>query len=394
MEQNNFEYVKKDLPSSFGKFGYALTLIGIIAAVLAFVFDPTRATFNSLMIFVYLMGIGMCALFLIGLEYLTDAVWSVAFRRITEYLTPLILIAPLFAIPVLFNMYDVFHWSHQEAVNADKILQSKAPYLDVGFFIIRTIAVVVIMGAFFLIIIRNSGKQDSTGDQKLTRINIKLSALLMPFFGIAISLIAMDWIMSLEAHWFSTIFAVYYFSGSLLTTFAIITLFAVKLKEWEILPSFLGRDHFYNLGAFMFAFTNFWAYIAFSQFMLIWYANLPEETYWFIAKYQGSWAYISYGIILINFLVPYAGLVSQPSKSNLKVLKIMAGWLIFAHLYDLYWLIMTTYNKEGAFFGWIELGFIMLGIGVVMLMFKMIYAKRNLIPVGDPKLNRCIDFHL
>lgn len=394
MEQNKFNYVKKDLPSSFGRYGYALTLVGIIAAVLAFTFDPTRATFNSLLIFIYLMGIGLCSLFLIGLEYLTDAVWSVGFRRILEYLTPLILIAPLFAIPVLFNMHTVFHWTHQEVVEADKLLQAKSPYLNISFFTIRFVAIIIIMSAFMYLIIRNSAKQDTLSDQKLTSKNIKLSALLMPFFGVSITILGIDWMMSLEPHWFSTIFGVYYFSGSLLTTFAILTFFAVKLKDWDILPEFLGRDHFYNLGAFMFAFTNFWAYIAFSQFMLIWYANIPEETYWFMQKFQGSWLYVSFGIILINFLVPYAALVSQPSKSNLTRLKQMALWLIFAHLYDLYWLTMSTFNKEGAFFGWIEAGFIALGLGVVMLMFKMVYAKRNLIPVGDPKLNRSINFHL
>ena len=394
MEQNKFNYIKADLPAKFGKIGYGLLIIGVIAAVLAFLFEPARASFSSLLIFVFLMGLGLCSLFLVALEYLTDAVWSVAFRRISEFITPLVFIAPLFAIPVLFNMHDVFHWSHNEAVQSDKILQWKSPYLNMSFFLIRLFAVIGIMTLFFYMIIRNSGKQDLNPDQKFTRINIKLSAIFLPFFGISITLIAIDWLMSLEAHWFSTIFGVYYFSGSLLSAFAVLTLFSVKLKEWKILPDFLGRDHFYNLGAFMFAFINFWAYIAFSQLLLIWYANLPEETYWFAAKFHGSWQYFSVGLIFIQFLIPYAALVSQPSKSDFKRLKIMSVWILFAHLYDLYWLSMTTFDKSGIFFGWIELGFIILGIGTVMVMFKIVYSKRNLIPVGDPKLDRCINFHI
>jgi len=392
--ENNYTYVKKDLPSVLGKFGYTFLLVGIVATVLAFVFDPTRATFNSLLTFTYLMGIGMCSLFLIGLEYLADAVWSVGFRRIAEYLAVLVLIAPIFAIPVLFNMHGVFHWTHEEAVAADAILAKKAPYLNVNFFIIRFIGIILVMGAFLLILVRNSAKQDSSGDQKITWRNIKWSAVMMPFFGISITLIAVDWLMSLEPHWFSTIIGVYYFSGSLLTTFAIITLFAVKLKDWNILPDFITKDHFYNLGAFMFAFINFWAYIAFSQLLLIWYANIPEETFWYLLKFEGSWMYVSIGLIFIQFLIPYAALVSQPSKSSYKRLKIMAIWLIFAHFYDLYWLAMSTYNKDGAFFGWIEIAFIILGIGVVVTTFKIVYNKRKLVPVGDPKLKRCIDFHL
>jgi hypothetical protein len=392
--QNNYTYVKKDLPSVLGKFGYTFLLVGIVATVLAFIFDPTRATFNSLLTFTYLMGIGICALFLVGLEYLTDAVWSVGFRRIAEYLAVLIVIAPIFAIPVLLNMHDVFHWTHEEAVATDVFLSKKAPYLNLTFFVIRFIGIVLVMGLFLLILVRNSARQDITGDQKITHRNIKWSAVMMPFLGISTTMIAIDFLMSLEPHWFSTIFGVYYFSGSLLTTFAIITLFAVKLRDWGILPEFITKDHFYNLGAFMFAFINFWAYIAFSQFLLIWYANIPEETFWYLLKFEGSWVYVSLGLIFIQFLIPYAALVSQPSKSNYKRLKIMAIWLIFAHFYDLYWLAMSTYNKDGAFFGWIEIAFIVLGIGVVVTLFKIVYNKRKLVPVGDPKLKRCMDFHL
>ncbi len=392
--ENNYTYIKKDLPSVLGKFGYTFLLVGIVATVLAFIFDPTRATFNSLLTFTYLMGIGICALFLIGLEYLTDAVWSVGFRRIAEYLAVLIVIAPIFAIPVLLNMHDVFHWTHEEAVATDEFLSKKAPYLNVSFFVYRFIGIVLVMGVFLLILVRNSARQDISGDQKITHRNIKWSAVMMPFLGISVTMIAIDFLMSLEPHWFSTIFGVYYFSGSLLATFALITLFAVKLRDWNILPEFITKDHFYNLGAFMFAFINFWAYIAFSQFLLIWYANIPEETFWYLLKFEGSWKFVSIGLIFIQFLIPYAALVSQPGKSNYKRLKIMAIWLLFAHFYDLYWLAMSTYNKDGAFFGWIEIAFIVLGIGIVATLFKIIYNKRNLVPVGDPKLKRCMDFHL
>ncbi len=394
MEQSNYNYIKVDLPAKFGRIGFSALIIGIVAGVLAFLFEPVRASFNSLLLFVYLMGLGMCSLFLVALEYLTDAVWSVAFRRISEFLTPLIFIAPIFAIPVLFNMHDVFHWSHEEIVSTDKILQGKSPYLNMSFFLIRFFAIIGIMTLFFYLIIRNSGKQDSNPDQKYTRVNVRLAAILIPFFGISITLISIDWLMSLEPHWFSTIFGIYYFAGSLLASFAVLTIFAVTLKEWKILPDFLGRDHYYNLGAFMFAFLNFWAYIAFSQLLLIWYANVPEETFWFKEKFVGTWGYFSIGLIFVQFLIPYAALVSQPSKSNFKRLKIMAIWIIFAHFYDLYWLVMTTYDKSGVFFGWIEIGFILLGIGTVMVMFKIVYSKRNIIPVGDPKLNRCINFHI
>jgi hypothetical protein len=394
MSQNNYNYVKKALPDSFGKYSLGFTGIGLVFVILAFLFEPIRATFDSLIVFAFLMGLGMCSLFLIGIEYLTGAVWSVPFRRIGEYLVPIVFIAPLFAIPVLFNLSEVYHWAHHTAVAGDKLLQAKAPYLNQPFFYIRLVAILAGLALFAKLIIGNSTKQDKDPDQKYTTRNIRLSAMFMPFFGLGITVFAIDWIMSLEAHWFSTIFGIYLFAGALLTAFATITLFAVKLKDFDILPKELSRDHFYNLGAFMFAFVNFWAYIAFSQFMLIWYANLPEETFWFISRSHGSWFYVSLGIIVINFVVPYAMLLSQPSKSNVKRLKFMAIWILFSHFYDLYWLVMPTFSKKGATISWTEIGFPLLAIGLVMLLFKYLYNKRNFIPIGDPKLKRAMDFHL
>lgn len=394
MRQNNFNYEKKALPAKFGTIAMIFSVLGLILTVLAFVAEPIRAAFDSIIVFVFLMGLGLCAVFLLGIEYLTGAVWSVVFRRIGEFIAPLIGVSLLFAIPVLFNMHSVFHWTHTEVVNADKVLTQKAPYLNEPFFFIRLAAVVAITGFFAWLIIRNSKKQDTSKLQSITTANIKLSAIFMPIFGISITVISIDWIMSLEPHWFSTIFGVYYFAGSLLSTFALITLFALYLKKNAILPNQVKSDHFYNLGAFMFAFVNFWSYIAFSQFMLIWYANQPEETFWFMQRTTGTWLYVSLGIILINFLIPYATLLPQPAKSSFKTLKFMGVWLLFAHYYDLYWLIMPTFSKAGASISWVDFGFPILAVGLVMLTFKYSYNKNNLIPIGDPKLNRSLDFHL
>jgi len=158
----------------------------------------------------------------------------------------------------------------------------------------------------------------------------------------------------------------------------------------------MTNDHLFSLGALLFAFVNFWGYIAFSQFMLIWYADLPEETFWFIQKWQGSWAILSIGLIIIQFLVPYIALVSQPSKMNPKTLKFISVWLLFAHFYDLFWLVMPEMEQmsEGYYFSWIDLTFPIAIVGILILVFNMKVKKENLIPIGDPKLQRGLDFHL
>ncbi len=388
------EYKKKELPKKVQTIGLILFIVGLIAVALGYITDSTRTAFNNIIVFMFLTSIGVGSLFLVGVEYLSGAVWSTPFRRITEIFASILIVLPIIVIPLLINMNNLFHWMHPEVVAADKLLKAKAPYLNVEFFIIRVIAFLFIWILFYFLITNNSRKQDHTKDQLLTKKNIKLSAIFMLFFAITITFSAIDWLMSLEPHWFSTIFGVYYFSGTIITALAASTIAIVLLNENGYLIKGIKPDNYYSLGALMFAFTNFWAYIAFSQFLLIWYANLPEETFWFLQRWEGNWIIISIGLIFIRFIVPYVGLLTQPSKMNPKRLLFISCWLLFAHLYDLYWLAMPNYSKEGFVLGWIELGFIIFAIGVVILVFNYFSKKFNLIPIGDPKLKRGIDFRL
>lgn len=387
-------YQKKELPSKINNIGIVLLILGIIAVVLAFFVDRTRSTYNLLLNFMFIISIGLGSLFLVALEYVGGAVWSTPFRRVSEFLSALLYLVPVIAILLFLNMHELFHWSDQHAVQTDQLLQQKSPFLNTSFFIIRGVAVFVIWLLFYFFITKNSKNQDINGDQDLTRRNIKLSAVFMPVFAFTISLAAIDWMMSLEAHWYSTIFGVYYFSGTVLAALASATIIIVLLKENNYLPEGILSDHYYSLGALLFAFINFWAYIAFSQYLLIWYANLPEETFWFAQRWEGSWQIISLGIILVHFVIPYAGLLSQNSKMNPKRLVIMSVWILFAHYYDLYWLIMPNYNRTGIVFGWIEVAFMVATIGAIILLFKYKMQRNNLIPIGDPKLKRAMDFRL
>lgn len=388
-----YEYVRKDLPAKNKMYGFGLTLIGIILLGLSYSMEPTRASYNTIIVFMYLFGIGLGSLFFIALEYIVGAVWSVPFRRIAEILSKMVFIAPLFAIPIYFNMHSVFEWTHLEEVAKDAILTAKAPYLNEGFFWIRTIAIFVLMIFFYLIMVRPSFKQDLTKNPKLTSRNAKISAVFIPIFAISTTVIAMDWMMSLEPHWFSTIYGVYYFAGSLLTVLALIAFIGVTLGEKGFLTKKINGDHYYNLGALLFAFVNFWAYIAFSQYMLIWYANIPEETFWFIKRWGGSWSIMSIGLIFIKFAVPYFILLSRPSKSSVSKLKFVAIWILAAHFYDLYWLIMPRFSDH-VLISWHELAAPVLLAGVMILLFNLGAGKSNLLPINDPKLKRGLDFYL
>ncbi len=392
MSSSSIEYRKKELPSKLSSVGLALLIAGLAIVILGYIVDPARSLYNNIVGFTFLVSVGVGSLFLVALEYAAGAVWSTPFRRVTEFLAANIYLIPLLAIPLLLNLSTIFHWTHPDP--KDLAMMNKAPYLNINFFVIRVIGFWLLWLIFYFFISKNSVKQDESKDQLLTKMNIKLSVVFIPIFAITISFAAIDWLMSLEPKWFSTIFGVYYFAGTVLAALAAGTIFIVMLNERGYFVKGLTSDHYYSLGALLFAFTNFWAYIAFSQYLLIWYANLPEETAWFITRWHGSWKIISIGLVFVHFIIPYFGLLSQPSKMNPRRLIYMAAWILFAHYYDLYWMTLPNYDKSGAVVGWMELGFPVLIAGLIMLVFNFKSKSQNLVPIGDPKLKRGIDFKL
>ena len=383
---------RKELPASVTRLGWILLIAGVAIAALGYIVDARRMAFDNIIGYLFLASVAAGSVFLVALEYIGGAVWSVPTRRVNEFLGALVLLLPLIALPMFFHLHDVYHWTHEEVVAADKLLAGKSPYLNVNFFVLRFVLIFAVWSLFHFLFTRNSTKQDTTKDQKLTTINIRLAAVFMPVFAISLTLTAVDWAMSLEPHWSSTIFGVYYFSGTVLAALSAATYIIIKLHEYGYLPK-VQRDSFYSLGALMFAFINFWAYIAFSQFLLIWYADLPEETVWFMSRWRNGWEYVSILLIVVHFAIPYFALLTQDSKMDLKRLKLMAIWILFAHLLDLYWLVMPTYS-ENVSFSWTEFGFPILLVGLVMVVLSFKMKRNNLVPVGDPKLARGLSFRL
>jgi len=396
MQQTETNYQKKSLPAGLAKWGMILFVAGTALSLLAFFADRERAIFNYLVTYMMIVSIGLGSLFLIALEYIAGADWSTPFRRILEFFAGLLPVLLVLVIPLLVLNHDLFHWAHEEAVAEDKILSGKAPYLNTTFFIIRTFVFIGLWILFYWVMTRNSRKQDESKDQSLTKKNIRFSAIFIPVFALSITFTAIDFMMSLEPHWFSTIFGVYYFAGTVVAALAAITITIVLLKEKGYFSPWMNEDHLFSLGAMLFAFINFWAYIAFSQLLLIWYADLPEETFWFLTRWSGGWVFFSLALMIVHFAVPYFALLTQPSKMDPKRLKFIAIWLLFAHLLDIFWLVMPNMQsmKNGYVFSWIDLVFPIAGAGLVMLVLNWNSKKSNLIPIGDPKLKRGMDFHL
>lgn len=392
MGQSKFNYQRKELPKNVERLGYLLFAIGILLGGISYFVEPVRASFNYLIMFVFLLSLGLGSLFLIAIEYITGADWSVQLRRITEFLASVILVLIILVIPLLFNLSNIFQWLNKSVVEADKILKGKTAYLNSTFFVARVAFCFLIWGLFYYFITKNSTKQDETKDHKLTKINIRLSAVFIPVFAITLTIAAVDWLMSLDAHWFSTIFGVYFFSGSVVAALAAVTFAAIKLKEKGYMhPKFMD-EHLYSLGTLLFVFINFWAYIAFSQYLLIWYADLTEETIWFMHRWHGGWTVVSLLLILTHFVVPYALLLTQPSKMDPKRLKFVTLWILGAHLLDIFWIVMPNIN--GSVISWMDFTFPFAAVGILIIIFGYKIKRNNLIPIGDPKLEKSINIRL
>jgi hypothetical protein len=317
-------------------------------------------------------------------------VWSTPLRRIFEMFSSLILFLPIFALPVVFSMQDLYEWTHK----TDEILARKAAYLNQPFFMVRLAIIIGLWIVFYKLFTGNSLKQDTTQDQSLTAKNVKLSALFIPVMGLSITALSIDFLMSLEPHWFSTIFGVNFFIGSLTAALAVITIAVVLLNENGYLHPGTVRDHYYSLGFGMIAATVFWMYTAFSQGMLIWYANIPEETPWYLHRWDGDWKVITLAQILVHFIIPFFLLVQRKNKRNPNRMLFASVWILFAHLFDLYWVVMPAYRPQGPIIGWNELGFVLLAAGVIITVFHQQTKRKNLVAVGDPKLQRGLEFRL
>ena len=393
---NDSGYIKKNLPDNVSKIGGILLVVGLILGVSAFIADSYRASFAYLVSFIFFLSIVVGSLFLVALEYAANADWSTPFRRVSEFLAAGLPLLLIFAIPLMFNTNNLFQWSHADYVSSDKMLVAKSAYLNTPFFMVRVFAIIIIWIFFYFMIIKNSRKQDDTGNQLLTKRNITLSVIFIPIFAITLTLVAVDWIMSLESRWFSTIFGVYLFAGVAWSSLAALTITSIKLKEKGFLHPAVKEDHYYSLGTLMFAFTAFWGYIAFSQYMLIWYGNLPEETFWFMQRWAGGWKIVSVLLIVTHFIVPFFYLISYEAKTNPRKLKFISIWILCVHFLDLYWLIMPSMarNDHAYSFSWIDFVFPLIFIGVIMIVFKKVAEKTNLVPVRDPKLERGLNFHL
>ncbi len=356
--------------------------------------DAMRWFFHSwLLNAAFYTSLSLGALFLVPIFHVTRAGWAVAVRRLAEVFGANFAVLAVLWVPVLLGIDTLYEWADPLAVENDPLLSHKAPYLNVPFFVLRTVG---FLGLWWLLgryLLHRSTEQDATGDPVLTLRLERASAPALLLLALTATFAAFDWIMALEPRWYSTIFGVYFFSGAMVGVLAALPLVALGLQRAGRLRGVVTVEHYHDLGKLLFAFVVFWGYIAFSQFLLIWYGNIPEETQWYRRRLSDGWENLALVLLAGHLLIPFFGLLSRHAKRRTGVLAFWSAWLLAMHWLDLYWLVMPAVKQPLGFSGAMVDGLLAVGMGALYLAgAARIAATRCLVPRRDPRLVESLVF--
>ncbi len=367
----------------------AVGVLGIAATLAGVASDPRPALFSYLWAFAYWGGIALASVVLLQIFHAVRAKWMVVLRRALEIMAVTVILFLILFIPIATGMKHLYSWVEPRADlsrEALALLRHKEPYLNTTFFIVRSVFYVLLAGVVSQRLFGWSIKQDTTGDVQLTARQRRFGTGALPFIALSFSFAAFDWLMSLEPLWFSTIYGIYFFAGSFLSTISFLVILTDRARGKNLYGDLVTDEHVHNLGKLMLAFTAFWGYIGFSQFMLIWIAGLPEEVPFYIVRLKGDWAAIGVFLILGNFFIPFGALLSRSLKRNRSRLALVAFWILLVHAVDLYWLIMPTLSPDGLTFHWTMVT-AFFGIGGLTIAFGLWRIRGQFtVPVRDPYL--------
>ncbi|MFB6229756.1 MAG: hypothetical protein ABEL04_01265 [Salinibacter sp.] len=378
------------VPSALGIALMTISCLGLLQS-------PDDFFFAYLAGWSFLLTTALGGLFFLVFNHLTRASWSVVVNRINEALVWAFPLLFVLGLPLLFGMHDLYHWTHEALYDPnspqyDEVLAGKRPYLNIEFWSIRMVVYFVAWTLVSYRLYTFSLRQDVDPDPNLQQKLRNTSAWGLPLVAVTTAFASYDILMSTDPHWFSTIFGIYFFAGGILGAVAAITLIALVLQRTGgLLQGVITAEHYHDLGKYLFGFVVFWAYIAFSQYMLYWYGGIPEETVWFQHRLRGGWGWHSAFLVLFHFVIPFFVLLPQAPKRSRSVMAVMSIWLIGMHWFDIHWMVLPVL-RDGGGFHWLDftcwLG--LTGIFVGALMYRL--RRHSLIPQNHPYLEDSLQF--
>jgi hypothetical protein len=368
--------------------------VGLIAAVLcaggALIFPPVffRAYLSA---YIFWIGIPVGALALLMLHHLVGGRWGFMIQRVLEAAIQTLPLMALLFIPLLFGLADLYPWAQTEVVAADPLLQQKAAYLNIPFFIARAVAYFAVWIVLGRLLVTWSLQQDRTADGALTLRLQRLSGPGLVLYGLTVTFAAIDWMMSLEPKWYSTIFGMIFMVSFGLAALALAILATRFLESQKPLAQVISPDRWHDLGNLLLALVMFWAYLQFSQFLLIWSENLAEEIPWYLHRIGGGWEWVALALILFLFALPFILLLSRTTKRSARMLSQVAAAILFMHWLDILWIVAPSFYPALFHLHWLDI-VAPVGIGGLWLAAFIGYLKaRSLLPLHDPRFAELLE---
>lgn len=441
----SFRLTEGGLWANAWKISLVVTALGGLGCVMGYLADPHRFAFSYLTGMLTALTLAFGAIFLVVIQHLSAAYWGVTTRRIAEFVLAAIPVLAILFIPLAFNMDTLFEWAvphgeagteqaapaaeehgaldsaglltgraqAQEPVAAaqaaelthaehtpmeaalhHELLEHKSHWLNTDYVLVRVVVYFAIWILIGLGYFTMSTRQDKSRDRSLT---VKMQAaapVTFILFGTTMTFFAFDWIMGLEPTWYSTIFGVYIFAGSAVAILALVIVLALGLMRSGHFGDAVNVEHLHDLAKFFFGFFCFWAYIGFSQWMLIWYAGIPEEATYFHRRWAGGWQAVGYLLIFGHFVAPFLFFMSREIKRRFNLLRFTAIWMLVMHVVDVYWLVMPYATQEPHFsIHYIDIAAILFVVGAFMTTVFVLMKRYPLVPIGDPRLPRSLHFH-
>jgi hypothetical protein len=361
-------------------------VIGLVAAGAGALVSPAQFFHSYLLAFLFWLAAALGGLALTMLHHMSGGGWGVVLRRIFEASARTLPWMALFFVPLVFGLTDLYPWTDTAMVAGDHILKEKTLYLNVPFFLVRAVLYFAIWNGLAFYLTRWSAEQDRTGSPALATRMQSTSAVGLVLYVLTMTFASIDWGMSLEPHWFSTMYGFLFVSGQALMALAVAIVVARRLSTEPPMSGVYNAGHFHDFGKLLFAFTMVWAYLSFSQFLIIWSANLPEEIPWYQHRLSHGWEYLGIALVAFHFAVPFIVLLSRRTKRNSTVLARMAMWLIVARFLDLFYLIGPEAYPHGLGFHWLDAAAVVGLGGIWVALFTSNLKSRPLLPLHDAGL--------
>jgi hypothetical protein len=377
--------------ASVQRLAMVIGLAGLALCAVGFAANRDHFFKSYLLAFIFWVGIALGSLALSMVHHLSGGAWGVVIRRVLEAASRTLPFMAVLFLPIVFGMHELYLWTDADAVARDIILQRKAPYLNVPFFLVRAAIYFLVWSGLALTLSKWSLEQERDGERGHALKMQRLSGAGLVIYAATILFMSVDWIMSLDPHWYSTMFGILFMGGQGLSALAFSIAVVILLSRTEPMSRVIAPAHLHDLGKLMLAFVMLWAYFSFSQFLIIWSANLPEEIPWYLKRMGGGWQWVGLALIFGHFALPFVLLLSSDIKKNRRTLIGVAITVILMRIVDLFWNIGPMHHENTFGVTWLDVVTPLALGGVWIALFLWQLQSRSLLPMGEPYLAEALE---